>query len=193
MVAGSLALDSGVKAFFDQADARLLIVFLFVHELAKREERHHDLLRKRQPSRVVERHITAVGDNAVDEAELSRCKRDRAVPLIELRKNWFSRRSANVIDTRTDFWGTSTTIELPALGERYSLDLGRHASGIHRGAMDSDSRLKGFGRIAERPRLQQITSRIACGRGTSNLFAPSSVRGRFFNCGRPGWRWFPSR
>ena len=60
-----------------------LVALLGVHHLTEREQAHHHLLRQRQPGGVVERHVAAVGDDAVDELHLARLERQRAVALVE--------------------------------------------------------------------------------------------------------------
>ena len=63
--------------------ARFLIPLLAVHQFDQREQAHHDLLRQREPGGVVQRHVAAVGDDAVDELDLARLKRQGAVAFIE--------------------------------------------------------------------------------------------------------------
>ena len=67
----------------DDLLAGLLVALLRIHHLAEREQGHHHLLRQRQPGRVVERHVAAVGDDAIDELDLARLERERAVALVQ--------------------------------------------------------------------------------------------------------------
>jgi len=55
-------------------------MLLSIHHLAEREQAHHHLLVQREPRRVVERHIAAVGDDTVDEFDLAR-------PRVSARRN----------------------------------------------------------------------------------------------------------
>ncbi len=75
--------DRCLDPLLADADAGFLIGLLFVHQLAEREQRHHDLLRKRQPGRVIERDVAAVGNDAVDEGELARLEGEPAVALVQ--------------------------------------------------------------------------------------------------------------
>src|SRR5207248_4209247 len=47
------------------------------------EHGHHDLLRKGQARRVVQRDVAAVRYDAVDERELARLERERAITLVQ--------------------------------------------------------------------------------------------------------------
>ena len=67
----------------DDLHAGLLIVLLRVHQFIEREHGHHHLLRQRQPGGVIETDVAAVGDDAIDELELARLERDRAVALVQ--------------------------------------------------------------------------------------------------------------
>src|SRR4029453_7494022 len=67
----------------NDVDARLLIDLLFVVELGDRKERHHDLLRQRKAGSVVESDVSAVGDDAIDEAERARLERRGGVAFVE--------------------------------------------------------------------------------------------------------------
>ncbi|MCY1223296.1 hypothetical protein D9M72_354170 [compost metagenome] len=64
-------------------DAGLLVGLLDIHQLDQAEERHHHLLGKRQAGGVVQRHVAAVGDDAVDELHLARLRRHRLVALFQ--------------------------------------------------------------------------------------------------------------
>src|SRR5438132_8675642 len=75
--------DRCLDPLLADADAGFLIGLLFVHQLAEREQRHHDLLRKRQPGRVIERDVAAVGNYAVDEGGLARLEGEPAVALVQ--------------------------------------------------------------------------------------------------------------
>src|SRR5438094_10520880 len=75
--------DRCLDPLLTDADAGFLIGLLFVHQLAEREQRHHDLLRKRQSGRVIERDVAAVGYDAVDEGEVARLEGEPAVALVE--------------------------------------------------------------------------------------------------------------
>ena len=75
--------DRCLDPLLADADAGFLIGLLFVHQLAEREQCHHDLLRKRQPGRVIERYVAAVGHDAVDEGEVARLEGEPAVALVE--------------------------------------------------------------------------------------------------------------
>jgi len=49
-----------------------------------REERHHHLLRQRQPRGVIERDVPAVGHDAVDELDLTGLEGESAIALVQL-------------------------------------------------------------------------------------------------------------
>ncbi|MCY1509815.1 hypothetical protein D9M68_441710 [compost metagenome] len=68
----------------DQPLHRVLVVVRRIHQREQREQHHLHLLRRRQASRVVQRHGAAVRDQAVDELELLRLGGDRAVALVQL-------------------------------------------------------------------------------------------------------------
>ncbi len=80
------------------ADTGFLIGLLFVHQLAEREQRHHDLLRKRQARRVIERDVAAVGNDAVDESELARLEGEPAVALVQLFLNRLGMRRDHLVE-----------------------------------------------------------------------------------------------
>src|SRR5437660_7015901 len=78
------ALDRRLDSFLADAEAGFLIILLRIHQLAEREHGHHDLLRKGQACRVVQRDVAAVRYDAVDEGELTRLERERAITLVQL-------------------------------------------------------------------------------------------------------------
>ena len=67
----------------DQALQRVLVRVRRVHQREQREQHHLHLLRRRQARRVIQRDGAAVGDQAVDELELVRLRRDRLVALVQ--------------------------------------------------------------------------------------------------------------
>ncbi|KRD64991.1 hypothetical protein ASE71_28685 [Ensifer sp. Root954] len=77
------ALDQVPEALGADGDAGLLVSLLDVHQLDQAEERHHHLLGQRQAGGVVQRHVAAVGDDAVDELHLARLRRHRLVAFFE--------------------------------------------------------------------------------------------------------------
>src|SRR5438552_5857746 len=89
--------DRCVDPLLADADAGFLISLLFVNQLTEREQRHHDLLRKRKPGRVIERDVAAVGNDAVDEGELARLQREPAVALVQQFLNRFGMRCNHLV------------------------------------------------------------------------------------------------
>ena len=67
----------------DDLFAGRLVMFLRVHHLGEREKTHHYLLRQRQSGGVVQCHVATVGDNTIDELDLTRLKRQCAIALVE--------------------------------------------------------------------------------------------------------------
>ena len=110
------------------SDARPLVVLLRVHQLVQREQAHHHLLRQREAGGVVQGHVAAVGDDAVDELDLARLQRQRAVALVEQLETglgaWRSSR-------RGDCSRGRRFTEAPA-GATEILAIGVHADGVAR-------------------------------------------------------------
>ena len=77
------AFDHRLGAPMDDLHAGLLVRLLRIHQLVEREHGHHHLLRQREPGSMIETDVAAVGDDAVDELELARLERDRAVALVQ--------------------------------------------------------------------------------------------------------------
>ena len=64
---------------------RCLVATVLVHQRKQREQHHLDLLRRRQPGRVVQRHCAAVSDQTVDELQLRDVGDDRCVSPLQKR------------------------------------------------------------------------------------------------------------
>ena len=58
-------------------------MLLRVHQFVEREQLIMTCCGSDKPGRVVERHIAAVGDDAIDELELARFERQCAIALVE--------------------------------------------------------------------------------------------------------------
>src|SRR4029079_13407480 len=80
--------DRRRRAVLADAETRFLIRFLFVHQLAEREQSHHILLRKRKAGRVFKCYAATISKDAVDESELAGLESEAAVALVQL---FFSR------------------------------------------------------------------------------------------------------
>ena len=76
------ALEELAEAPLADRHAGLLVDLRLVHHLDEAEQRHHHLLRQRQAGGVVQRHVAAVGDDAVDELDLARVRRHRLVARV---------------------------------------------------------------------------------------------------------------
>src|SRR6058998_1289416 len=76
-------LDHGLGAPVDDLHAGGLVRLRGIHQLVEGEQAHHDLLRQREPGGVVQRHVAAVGHDAVDELQLARLEGYRQVTLVE--------------------------------------------------------------------------------------------------------------
>ena len=97
----------------DDLHAGLLVVLLGVHHLGQREHGHHHLLRQRQPGGVVEADVAAVGDDAVDELELARLERDRAVALVQRLQLGLPAASAIILSKMLFSWMAMTPRRQP--------------------------------------------------------------------------------
>ena len=75
--------DRCLQSIVQNLHASLLIAAVRVRKNEQREQRHHHLLWQREPGRVVEGYLAAVGHHSVDEVQLLGFERKRCVAFVE--------------------------------------------------------------------------------------------------------------